>query len=508
MAVCTGRKKGIGFAPSRAGRYLGVAAALAVLASPSQQSANAIGDTRTIILHHVHTNEDLTITYKRDGRYDDAAIKRISQFLRDWRRNEHISMDPHLIDLLWEVHQEVGSKGAIHIICGYRAPETNAMLRARSSGVAMYSQHMAGTATDFFIPGVPIDELRAAALRLQGGGVGFYPGSGSRFVHVDTGNVRHWPRMSRDELVKVFPNQRTIHVPSDGQPLAGYALALADYERGVKSSPRPTKLALMAKASGVHDDEEMSTGSTKRPPMPMARPANLTVAAVSRPEPQTPAKPAELTMMAPASGTVAPKAKIATARSVSPASIFLPWPSVPQNDRVSPEVAMAYAAVNEPVPPMELGNVQRVGITPQAAVPQPVQTAPEKFAAISEAGSRVALGNVQRSSVMPQVPAMRPAPATPDKIAAIPTVTSNPRANSPWLRAVVLAPTMYQFMAMNQLNPLDSRQLVTFMQKPRSALSMGFSADPYNGMTTTAFSGKAVQFLATVHFGMRTAGLR
>ena len=48
-----------------------------------------------------------------------------------------------------------------------------------------------------------------------------------------------------------------------------------------------------------------------------------------------------------------------------------------------------------------------------------------------------------------------------------------------------------------------------FMQKPRSVLMMGFSSDPYSGMTTTAFTGKAVQFLATVDFGgVRTAALR
>ena len=61
-------------------------------------------------------------------------------------------------------------------------------------------------------------------MRLQRGGVGFYPGS---FVHVDVGSVRHWPRMTHDQLARVFPNGRTVHIPSDGQPLSGYTLALA-----------------------------------------------------------------------------------------------------------------------------------------------------------------------------------------------------------------------------------------------------------------------------------------
>src|SRR4029078_7647080 len=82
------------------------------------------------------------------------------------------------------------------------------------------------------IPGVPLDKLRATAMKIQGGGVGYYPTSGSPFVHVDVGNVRAWPRMPREQLVKLFPNGRTVHVPSDGGPLPGYQLARADLERG------------------------------------------------------------------------------------------------------------------------------------------------------------------------------------------------------------------------------------------------------------------------------------
>ena len=84
---------------------------------------------------------------------------------------------------------------------------------------------------DFYIPGVPLEKIRIVGLRLQRGGVGFYPTSGSPFVHLDTGTIRHWPRMTHDQLAKVFPDGRTVHVPSDGQPLPGYALALADVER-------------------------------------------------------------------------------------------------------------------------------------------------------------------------------------------------------------------------------------------------------------------------------------
>ena len=116
-------------------------------------------------------------------------------------------MDPQLFDLIWAgLSGSRGSNDYIHVVCGYRSPETNAMLRRRSSGVAKNSQHMLGKAMDFFIPDVPLAKLRAIGLRMQVGGVGFYPTSGSPFVHMDTGSVRMWPRMTRQQLVAVFPN--------------------------------------------------------------------------------------------------------------------------------------------------------------------------------------------------------------------------------------------------------------------------------------------------------------
>jgi uncharacterized protein YcbK (DUF882 family) len=238
---------------SRAGTRIGLAAFLIIAGSKATHNAVANGDTRTISFHHLHTGEDLTITYKRNGRYDDAALKKIDWVLRDWRQNQDIKMDPHLIDLVWEVHRELGSKNAIQVVCGYRAPVTNAMLRRRSSGVAQQSQHTVGKAMDFYIPDANLDDLRTAGLRLQRGGVGFYPASGSPFVHLDVGSVRHWPRMTHDQLVKVFPDGRTVHIPTDGQPLKGYALALADIE---KRGGTPSAMSLdAARTAGVNTEK-------------------------------------------------------------------------------------------------------------------------------------------------------------------------------------------------------------------------------------------------------------
>jgi uncharacterized protein YcbK (DUF882 family) len=64
-------------------------------------------------------------------------------------------------------------------------------LRAKGGGgVARQSLHMQGRAIDVRLQGVPLDELRDAALSLRAGGVGYY--SGSQFVHLDSGRVRSW----------------------------------------------------------------------------------------------------------------------------------------------------------------------------------------------------------------------------------------------------------------------------------------------------------------------------
>ncbi|RWA72991.1 DUF882 domain-containing protein [Mesorhizobium sp.] len=192
--------------------------------------SGAKAESRSLKLYHLHTHEKAEIVYKRNGRYDPEGLRKINIILRDWRRNEPTKMDPRLLDLVWEAYRQSGATDYIQVVCGYRSPSTNAMLRSRSRGVAEKSQHMLGKAMDFYIPGVPLKKLRNIGLKMQGGGVGYYPSSGSPFVHMDVGNVRHWPGISRQELVSLFPNGKTLHVPSDGRPLPGYEQALAAYK--------------------------------------------------------------------------------------------------------------------------------------------------------------------------------------------------------------------------------------------------------------------------------------
>ncbi len=199
-----------------------------VLCLAFSQPASAAN--RTLKLFFGHTGESGDFTYKKNGRYDRSELKKINRFLRDWRADQTIEMDPAVLDLLWEVHRKAGSKERIHIVSAYRSPKTNAKLRKRGRGVAKHSQHMRGKAIDFYIPGTHVSKIRALGLREHLGGVGYYPTSGSPFVHLDTGSVRHWPRMTRQQLASVFPNGETMHVPTDGKPLKGYNRAVAKFQ--------------------------------------------------------------------------------------------------------------------------------------------------------------------------------------------------------------------------------------------------------------------------------------
>ena len=149
--------------------------------------------------------------------------------MRDWRRNESREMDPELIDLIWTLHEELGSKEPVKLISAYRSATTNNKLRRKGGGQAKNSQHIQGKAADIQFPDVPVKTLRNSALIQEWGGVGYYPTSGVPFVHVDTGRVRMWPRIARLELAALFPKGQTKYLPTDGKPITpqDYKLAMA-----------------------------------------------------------------------------------------------------------------------------------------------------------------------------------------------------------------------------------------------------------------------------------------
>ena len=573
----------------------GYSCALAVLCflfgSRALQNAVAEGETRTISMHHMHTGEDITITYKRDGRYDDAALEKLNWFLRDWRRSEQTRMDPHLIDLVWEAQREVGAKQPIWVVCGYRSPQTNAMLRRRSSGVARFSQHMLGHAMDFYVPGVPLEELRVIGLRLQRGGVGFYPESGSPFVHMDTGGIRMWPRMTHQELARVFPDGRTVHIPTDGKPLSGYALALADIRKRGDGTPSANSLDA-ARNAGVNVDTLLASntrpaanpfakllGLTKddddeedaAPRAPQAVAANVAPPAIAA-APAVPAaskRPVLAALehgakVAETAGKATATAAVKVADAASKVKLIRTADAAPAPAAAPATPAQARSAVGTAPTPNQIIVARGYWQGPADATPgaKPLLAAQRQRAA--DAASRVAsdgdaTGSIgpfpdprvdrsagamtlayaeplrrdaagiaaMRAAALPAQPTVAPVPQNVTTIAvkraggqgtsatmtagtASLTVVKATDAHfaNPWLRAIVLSPSVHGYLTTMALGAREFRSLATQMVKPSSSVVMTFKADPNPGLDHEHFSGAAIVFVSTVSYPLRTAALQ
>jgi len=534
VPITVARKICVSSIPLRAGYCVGFAALLLAIGSTSLQNATAEGDTRTISLHHMHTDEDLTITYKVDGRYDEEALKKIDYELRDWRRDETIHMDPRLIDLVWEVHRDVGSAEPISVVCGYRSPETNSMLRQRSSGVAKFSQHTLGKAMDFYIPGVPLEQLRAVGLYLQRGGVGFYPTSGSPFVHLDTGSVRHWPSIAADEMPHLMAEGQSLHTAAENtevaanrrQPtvVAKLAARTAPDHDSIPAAARPAPVITLA-------------AQVDRPsavPLPQSKPARPQAAtyqvasAESRPVQLRPAQAASLVARAPSANDIISQRDY--------------WRNVPGMDlAAAPQASPPQADADVPRPPAPIPTpVVVASADPEATAsltgslapwPLPERTDPRAAGALAYADPAAPVAAQPRAA--PMGTAMGRPTAPPDTTVAVkrigdrPSVISNPPAapavaaasaaaamktgdhfNDPWLRALIVAPSAQEFMSASSFGLTDYRGLAPLMRKPSATVMMTFSSDPQPGMTTRKFTGTAVVFVSTVTFGTRTASLR
>lgn len=169
---------------------LGAAAGLAAIAAPAWAKNLDIWEPRRAVLDNLHTGERFSEVYYANGSYLPDALAEATRVMRDWRNGEEHFIDPGLFDALHAIGGKLETRRPFQIISGYRSPRTNALLRSRSNGVASNSQHTVGKAIDVRVEGVRLSDLRAAALDLGAGGVGYYPSS--NFVHVDTGRVRQW----------------------------------------------------------------------------------------------------------------------------------------------------------------------------------------------------------------------------------------------------------------------------------------------------------------------------
>ncbi len=173
---------------------LGIFAATAVTATPTYSNAagflRGAGDVRRIAMHSGRTGERIETVYWIEGEYIGEAVREINTFMRDWRTGHAIQMDLRTIDIMSASLNLMEVNEPYMLLSGYRSPQTNAMLRSQSSGVARNSLHMQGQAADLRLQGRSTTQMANAALACRAGGVGRY--AGSNFVHMDCGPVRSW----------------------------------------------------------------------------------------------------------------------------------------------------------------------------------------------------------------------------------------------------------------------------------------------------------------------------
>ena len=173
---------------------LGVFAATAVIAAPTYSNAFGLlkgaGDIRRIRMYSGRTGESIDTIYWVEGEYIPEVTKEINHFMRDWRSDEVVGMDPRNYDIIAAAHRLLDVREPYMLLSGYRSPATNAMLRSHSRGVAKHSLHMKGMAADLRLKSRSVIQMAKAAEACSAGGVGHY--YGSNFVHMDCGPVRTW----------------------------------------------------------------------------------------------------------------------------------------------------------------------------------------------------------------------------------------------------------------------------------------------------------------------------
>nr|WP_262028710.1 DUF882 domain-containing protein [Microvirga sp. Mcv34] len=541
---------------------LGLVAFLAVMVGGVRgtQDAVANGDTRTLSLYNNNTKESLTVTFRRNGQYDSGALQQLNWFLRDWRRDEPTRMDPRLFDTVWEVYREVGSSAPVHVNSGFRSPQTNSMLRRRSSVVAKNSQHMQGKAMDFYLPDVSAARLRAIGMRLQNGGVGYYPNAYTPFVHLDVGSVRAWPRMTRSQLASIFPDGKTVHIPSDGKPLPGYDearaevlakggtvagyTAYADAEEAVANQPR--RKSFWATLFGLDEDEnedaeEIRVASrpgraivASRSPQPAqnyyASDSNTSVYAAlqpsqapeparrapvaiqPRPEPPAPAVMAAMApalredLSPPASAPLPPTRINGAPGTVQTASgPVLAWQQGPESQsEMSIPKGMAFAPMPPRRPDADDTGIEPVAGTVALAYAPLPPARPGSLAATNPIpGLPEPRGATEMAALQhplpPRRPDLRPIVVASASPVDIPVTGSTPKAPP---KAEKAKPEKAIPVAAPQAKaPASAKKPQTALSTLMSAepsLHMGFSSKPVGDLATNKFTGPAVKPLPVV----------
>ncbi|WP_462320938.1 DUF882 domain-containing protein, partial [Halochromatium sp.] len=93
-------------------RRIFLGAALAVASTPAF-ARRRLDQPRVLSLHHLHTDERLTLTYRKGDHYQRSSLARLDHFLRDFRTGDVTTIDPKLFDLLFDIKQSIGHDEAV-----------------------------------------------------------------------------------------------------------------------------------------------------------------------------------------------------------------------------------------------------------------------------------------------------------------------------------------------------------------------------------------------------------
>lgn len=174
--------------------FIKVAAAVAATGGLAIEPALAKSSReRCLAIYCPNTSETMRVVYwtPTDG-YIQESIAELSYAMRDRHNNMVKKIDSQLLDQMYLLQTKLRPRQPMHVLCGYRSPQTNARMRRQKRGVAKESYHIKGMAADIRMPDRNYSDLHRAAVSLKTGGVGRY--GRSRFVHIDSGPVRTWGR--------------------------------------------------------------------------------------------------------------------------------------------------------------------------------------------------------------------------------------------------------------------------------------------------------------------------
>jgi hypothetical protein len=336
--------------------------------------------------------------------------------------------------------------------------------------------------------------------------------------------------MNYDQLAKVFPDGRTVHIPTNGTPMKGYELAKADIEKrgdgdDAGTIGKTSFLASLFKGKGkakANDDEEEAAAPAPGP----AKPAPVVVAA---------AKPA------PAAPAPMPR-KLAAAIQLASADVQSVQPPKPQAaavaDKVEPRPQTPADIINargfwgDETAPKQATPAQLAAISARKALEtadlQPTASVPPAYRALAYAppsASPVDHSNIVAASAPMPARAARPlrnaglaateintiatrGVAGNDDPVTTATRLSAGKGNDIWMRIMMLAPSASRAMSVTVMGGSDMTAMRAFFVKPASMIAMGFTDDPLLGMSVDHFSGSATARLEMTSFSLRTASLR